>query len=151
VVDVAPFDDSDPVEATRAIAGELERFSATLAQRPRWLVLNKLDLLPEDEREARAEEIVSRLDWTGPVFRISAIAGEGTQALVQAVHRWLTEQRRLEAEDDQAAEREAEMRRRMEAEAVARAEQRLRGKRRQEEDDDDFDEDDYDVDVEYVE
>nr|WP_299246158.1 Obg family GTPase CgtA [uncultured Halomonas sp.] len=153
VVDVAPFDESDPVEAAQAITHELEQFSATLAERPRWLVLNKLDLLPEDEREARIDDIVSRLDWDGPLFRISAISGEGTDALVQAAYRWLTAQRRLEAEDEEAAEREQDMRRRMEAEAVARAEAKLSRKRKsavEDDDDDDFDDDEYDVDVEYV-
>ncbi|MCE8033931.1 Obg family GTPase CgtA [Billgrantia tianxiuensis] len=153
VVDVAPFDESDPVEVARAIAHELEQFSPTLAERPRWLVLNKLDLVPEEEREARVAAIVEGLGWEGPVFRISAISGEGTDALVQAAHRWLTEQRRLENEDEEAAEREREMRERMEAEAVARTEARLgrrRKRRDQDEDDDDFDDDDYDVEVEYA-
>ncbi|MFC3284201.1 Obg family GTPase CgtA [Litchfieldella rifensis] len=151
VVDVAPFDESDPVEAAEAIVHELEQFSQALSERPRWLVLNKLDLLPADEREAHAKEIVERLGWEGPVFCISAIAGEGTEPLVQAAYRWLTEQRRLENEDEQAAEREREMRRRMEAEAVARTEARLgRKRKRDDEDDDDFDDDDYDVEVEYV-
>ncbi|WP_111413375.1 Obg family GTPase CgtA [Billgrantia lactosivorans] len=152
VVDVAPFDESDPVEVARAIAHELEQFSPTLAERPRWLVLNKLDLVPEEEREARVQAIVEGLAWEGPVFRIAAISGEGTDALVQAAHRWLTEQRRLENEDEEAAEREREMRERMEAEAVARTEARLgRRRKRSDQDDDDFDDDDYDVEVEYVE
>ncbi len=153
VVDVAPFDESDPVEAAQAIAHELEQFSPTLAERPRWLVINKLDLVPEEEREARVAAIVEGLAWEGPVYRISAISGEGTDALVQAAHRWLTEQRRLEHEDEEAAEREREMRERMEAEAVARTEARLGRKRkhRDQDDDDDFDDDDYDVEVEYVE
>ncbi len=153
VVDVAPFDESDPVEVARAIALELEQFSPTLAERPRWLVLNKLDLVPEEEREARVQAIVEGLGWEGPVFRISAISGEGTDALVQAAHRWLTEQRLLENEDEEAAERERAMRERMEAEAVARTEARLgrRRKRSDQDDDDDFDDGDYDVEVEYVE
>ncbi|MHB0777325.1 Obg family GTPase CgtA [Halomonas sp. WWR20] len=150
VVDVAPFDDSDPVEVTQAIARELEQFSQTLAARPRWLVLNKLDLLPEEEREARANDIVERLGWEGPVFRIAAISGEGTDALVQAAYRWLTEQRQLEAEDEDAAEREREIRVRMESEAVARAETRLGRRRKDDDDDEDFDDDDYDVEVEYA-
>ncbi|WP_442487886.1 Obg family GTPase CgtA [Halomonas litopenaei] len=151
VVDVAPFDESDPVEAAEAIVHELGEFSPTLAERPRWLVLNKLDLLPEGEREATADEIVRRLDWEGPVFRISAISNVGTEALVQAAHRWLTEQRTLENEDDEAMEREQEMRQRMEDEAVARTEARLgRPRKRDEDDDDDLDDDDYDVEVEYV-
>ncbi|MGM0914335.1 MAG: Obg family GTPase CgtA [Pseudomonadota bacterium] len=151
VVDVAPFDESDPVEAAEAIIHELGEFSPALAELPRWLVLNKLDLLPEEEREARADEIVRRLAWDGPVFRISAISADGTDALVQAAYRWLTEQRQLENEDEEAAERAREMRARMEDEAVARTEARLGRKRKSaDEDDDDFDDDDYDVEVEYA-
>lgn len=151
VVDVSPFDESDPVDAAEAIVHELEQFSQALSERPRWLVLNKLDLLPEEEREVRVAEIVERLGWEGPVFRIAAIAGDGTDALVQAAHRWLIEQRRLENEDEAAAERERLMRERMEAEAVARTEARLgRKRKRDDEDDDDFDDDDYDVEVEYA-
>ncbi|QTF92472.1 Obg family GTPase CgtA [Halomonas sp. BM-2019] len=151
VVDVAPFDESDPVAAAEAIIHELGEFSPALAELPRWLVLNKLDLLPAEEREAKAEEIVRRLNWEGPVFRISAISGDGTDALVQAAHRWLTEQRQLENEDEEAAERAREMRVRMEEEAVARTEARLgRRRKKRDEDDDDFDDDDYDVEVEYA-
>ncbi|WP_445003569.1 Obg family GTPase CgtA [Halomonas mongoliensis] len=151
VVDVAPFDESDPVEAAEAIIHELGEFSPALAELPRWLVLNKLDLLPAEGREAKAEEIVSRLGWEGPVFRISAISADGTDALVQAAHRWLTEQRQLENEDEEAAERAREMRERMEEEAVARTEARLgRRRKRADDDDDDFDDDDYDVEVEYA-
>jgi GTP-binding protein len=150
VVDVAPFDESDPVEAAEAIIRELGQFSPALSERPRWLVLNKLDLVPEAERDARVEEIVRRLEWEGPMFRISAIGSEGTDALVQAAHRWLTEQRQLENDDEEAAEREREMRLRMEDEAVARTEARLGRKRQRDEEDDDFDDDDYDVEVEYA-
>ncbi len=152
VVDVAPFDESDPVEAAEAIIHELGEFSPALAELPRWLVLNKLDLLPAEEREAVADEIVRRLGWEGPVFRISAISSDGTDALVQAAYRWITEQRRLENEDEEAAERAREMRARMEDEAVARTEARLGRKRKRDDevDDDDFDDDDYDVEVEYA-
>lgn len=153
VVDVAPFDESDPVEAAQAIVRELGQFSPTLAERPRWLVLNKLDLLPEDRRDAVVDDILKRLDHDGPVFRISAISRDGTAALVQAAHRWLTEQRQLENEDEEAAEHEREMCRRMEDEAVARTEARLGHQRRRrvdEDDDDDFDDDDYDVKIEYA-
>lgn len=152
VVDMAPFDESDPVEAAEAIIHELGQFSPALAELPRWLVVNKLDLVPEEEREARVAAIVEGLAWEGPVYRISAISGEGTDALVQAAHRWLTERRRLEHEDEEAAERERQMRERMEAESVARTEARLgRRRKRKDDDDDDFDDDDYNVEVEYVE
>jgi len=85
LIDVQPFDGSDPVESARKIVRELEKYSAELAQQPRWLVLNKLDLLPEQEQDARCEQIVAGLDWRGPVFRISALSGAGTDALVKAI------------------------------------------------------------------
>lgn len=151
VVDVAPFDESDPVEAAKAIVHELGQFSPALSERPRWLVLNKFDLLPEEEREERAQKIIQALNWEGSVFRISAISSDGTDKLVQAAYRWLTEQRRLENEDEEALAREQEMRRRMEEESVARTEDRLgRRRKRDDEDDEDFDDDDYDVEVEYA-
>lgn len=89
------------VEDARAVAAELGRFSDELAQLPRWLVLNKLDLLPEDEQADRVQAIVDTLGWTEPVYAISAVSGQGTDALVQATMRYL-EQRA--AEDREAAE-----------------------------------------------
>lgn len=86
LVDVAPHEGGgDPVTEARAIAQELENFSPELARRERWLVLNKIDLLPAEEREARCREIANGLNWTGPVFRISGLAGEGTEALCQKI------------------------------------------------------------------
>ncbi|WP_017431371.1 Obg family GTPase CgtA [Vreelandella jeotgali] len=153
VIDVAPFDESDPVASAKAIARELTEFSPALAERPRWLVLNKLDLLPEEKRGACAEAIVQELGWEGPVFSLSAISQEGTRPLVEAVHRWLVEQQRLEHEDDAVRAEERAMRRRMDEESVERTEARLGRKRKprdDEDDDDDFDDDDYDVAVEYA-
>ena len=89
LVDVAPFDGSDPADSVRKIAAELERFSPELAGRERWLVLNKIDLLPEDEREAHCRQIIEALDWQGPVFNIAAISKEGTQALIYKVMEFL--------------------------------------------------------------
>lgn len=153
VIDLAPFDESDPAVAAETIIRELSQFSPTLAESPRWLVLNKCDLVDEAQRAAIEARIVERLDWQGPVFHIAAISGQGTQALVQAVHRWLVEQRQLEQEDEGVAERLRGIRERMEAEAVARTEARLAfmagRKRRDTHDDDDFDDDDFDVEVEY--
>ncbi len=86
LVDIAPPDpDADPVEGARAIVGELKKFSPSLAKKPRWLVLNKLDLLPGEEGEARCREIVRRLRFKGPVFCISGATGRGTAELCQAV------------------------------------------------------------------
>ncbi len=83
LVDVAPMDEStDPAQEVRRIAAELEKYSSDLARRERWLVLNKIDLLPEDEIQERCQAIVDALQWQGPVYRISAISGEGTRQLV---------------------------------------------------------------------
>jgi len=86
LVDVSPYSDSgDPMRDVTVIFGELARYSAELASRERWLVLNKLDLLPVEQRAARTAEIVAALNWTGPVFGIAAIDGAGTEALIHAV------------------------------------------------------------------
>ncbi|MDH5378838.1 MAG: GTPase ObgE [Gammaproteobacteria bacterium] len=82
LVDVAPLDESiDPVEDVRVIEKELANYSDELAKYDRWLVLNKVDLLPDDEREARCQAIIQRLNWQGPVFTISAMKQEGTREL----------------------------------------------------------------------
>jgi GTP-binding protein len=85
LVDVAPLDDSDPVADVQAIVRELEKFSPELGERERWLVLNKIDLLADDEREARCRAIVERLGWRGPVFSIAAVSQQGTRELVFAI------------------------------------------------------------------
>jgi GTP-binding protein len=89
MVDVLPVDGSDPAEQFKKIERELHRFSEDLAARPRWLVLNKVDLLPAGEVDAVCAEIETRLEWCGPTFRISAISGKGTDALARAVMRHL--------------------------------------------------------------
>ncbi|HKV96329.1 MAG TPA: GTPase ObgE [Gammaproteobacteria bacterium] len=82
LVDVAtPADAADPVRDAQAIIGELQKFSPELAQRERWLVLNKIDLLPPSERDVRCRAIEEGLHWQGPVFRISGLSGEGTREL----------------------------------------------------------------------
>ena len=68
----------------RAIVGELKKFSADLAKKPRWLLLNKSNLLPPEEAEKRAKDIVRRLRFRGPHFLISGVTGAGTAELVQA-------------------------------------------------------------------
>jgi len=88
LVDIAPPDpEADPVVDARAIAAELKKFSPELAQRERWLVLNKIDLLPPAEAEKRCKEIVRRLRWKGPVYRISGATKQGTQELCRDVMR----------------------------------------------------------------
>lgn len=151
LVDVAPYDGSSPAESVKTIAHELEKFSETLAERPRWLVLNKVDMVAEDEREAHCQAIVDELGWDGPVFWISALTGEGTKPLVQAVMRWIEEQAEVEAENPEAAEAEAARRQRMDEEARAKlaADRQARRAARQDHDDD-FDDDDDDDGVEVV-
>ena len=97
LVDVAPYDGSDPVESVRIIERELAKFSDELAVRERWLVLNKLDLVPEEEREALCEDIVRRLDWQGPVYRIAALSKDGTVRLTQDIMEHLEQQREAHA------------------------------------------------------
>ncbi|SFN44750.1 Obg family GTPase CgtA [Marinobacter pelagius] len=153
LVDVAPYDGSSPADAVRAIAHELEKFSETLANRPRWLVLNKVDMVAEEDRDAHCQAIIDELGWDGPVFRISAITGEGTKPLVQAVMRWIEDQAQEEAENPEFAEEEAARRQRMDEEARAKIEadrKARRAARQDEDDDDDFDDDDYDVEIVYA-
>jgi GTP-binding protein len=87
VVDLAPFDENvDPVAQAKAIAGELKKYDAGLYEKPRWLVLNKLDMIPVEERAARVKDFVKRLRFKGPVFEISALTREGCEPLVQAIY-----------------------------------------------------------------
>lgn len=152
VVDMTPWDDSDPAANVRSIEKELEKFSPTLAERERWLVLNKLDLVPEDERDAVCRQVLDKLDWKGPVFQVSALSGEGTRPLTQAVMRWIEDQAEVEAEDPQAAAAERDRRARMDVEARERIQslRRALNAAGEDEDDDDFDEDDYDVEIVYT-
>jgi GTP-binding protein len=93
LIDVAPFDESDPVHTAQTIVQELEKYSPELAAKPRWLVLNKLDLVPAEERQARCEDIIKRLHWHGPVYQISAIKQKGTQELCYALMDYLEQLR----------------------------------------------------------
>jgi len=86
LIDIAPLDpEADTVGDARAIQAELKKYSADLAAKPRWLVLNKMDLLPPEEAAARGAKIVRQLRFSGPVFLISGATGEGTKPLCQAV------------------------------------------------------------------
>ena len=87
LVDMAPFDDVDPVAQAKAIIKELKTYDASLGDKPRWFVLNKLDMVPAEEREARVKDFVKRMRWKGPVFEISALTREGCESLVQAIYK----------------------------------------------------------------
>jgi GTPase len=87
VIDFVPFDDTvDPVAQARAIVGELKKYDEQLHAKPRWIVLNKLDMVPGEERERRVKEFVRRLRWKGPVFQISALTREGCEPLIRAIY-----------------------------------------------------------------
>ena len=93
IVDIAPIDGSDVAGQVRAIEQELEKFNPELLERPRWLVLNKADLLAEDERQAAAEQVVAELGWTAPWFLVSAATRDNTMPVCQQVQRFFESQR----------------------------------------------------------
>ena len=87
MIDLAPFDDAvDPVAQAKAITLELNKYDPELFDKPRWLVLNKLDMVPTDERAARVKDFVKRFKYKGPVFEISALNREGCEGLVRAIY-----------------------------------------------------------------
>ena len=94
LVDIAPFEaGADPVAQAKGIVAELKKYDRTLYEKPRWLVLNKIDMVPADERERRIADIVRRLRWKQPVFAISALTREGCALLMQAVYEHVATQR----------------------------------------------------------
>jgi len=100
IVDIAPFDEAvDPVAQARAIVAELKKYDPKLHAKPRWLVLNKLDMVPVEERERRVSEFVRRLRWKGPVFQISALTRAGCETLVRAVYQHVASLRNVIPED----------------------------------------------------
>ena len=100
LVDIAPMDpEANPSADVIAIANELRNFSADLAEKPRWLIINKTDLLPADELAKARQKLLSELAWEGPVFEVSAATGEGTEALGQAIMRELELKLEHEADD----------------------------------------------------
>jgi GTP-binding protein len=106
IVDIAPMDPSaDPVADFKAIEAELGRHSRLLAEKPRWLVINKVDLLPADALAKARQELLDGLCWKGPMFEVSAATGEGTKALGQAIMRELEEMNRQQAEARDAGDK----------------------------------------------
>ena len=149
IVDMAPWDGVEPADAAVAIVNELERFSPTLASRPRWLVLNKTDLIDAEVLAERRRAVIEALGWEGPVYEIAAISADGTERLCQDMMILLEEQREAELADPELAEAEAEQQSRMQREARERIAE-LRSRRRADTTDDEDDDDDYDVEVEYA-
>ena len=106
LVDLAPIDpDADPVRDAKAIVGELLKHDPALADKPRWLVLNKLDLIPEEDREKTVKDFLKAYKkatkYDGPVFPITAISGEGTKPLIYAIHEALEQMAKPEIPDDE--------------------------------------------------
>lgn len=92
VIDIAPMDGSDPVAGARAIVAELKKHDPVLHRKPRWIVFNKIDLVPVELRPARMASLVRRLRTKAPVHAVSAATGEGCRELMFAVQRFLDEQ-----------------------------------------------------------
>ena len=101
LVDAAPLHESvDPVDEVQALEKEMAKFDPELLEYDRWLVLNKLDLLPEDERDARCEEIVQQLNWQEPVFHLSALNKQGTQELCYRIMEYIEEKQERVTSDE---------------------------------------------------
>ncbi|GAC1417661.1 MAG: GTPase ObgE [Burkholderiaceae bacterium] len=97
IVDVAPFDVAvDPVKEAKAIVRELKKYDESLFDKPRWLVLNKLDMVPDEERVKCVKGFVKRFGWKGPVFQISALTRAGCEDLVIEIYNYLAAQRAAE-------------------------------------------------------
>ncbi|MFT7558755.1 MAG: GTP-binding protein [Flavobacteriales bacterium] len=152
LIDVFPVDGSTSLEQAKTIIAELERFSPSLAERERWLVLNKSDLLGADELQAAMDELRAGLNWKGKIYTISAISGEGTQVLCNDLLMQLEELWGAERTDEDAAKLEKDFQVRMRSEVRDKIlEQRaLRRKNNSNDDFDDDEEDDHDVDVVYA-
>jgi GTP-binding protein len=156
LVDMMPFDGSTPEHNARVIEKELKTFSSTLSDQDRWLVLNKVDLIPKDEVQDACQKVVTALSWEGPVFYISGLASLGTKSLCATIMDYIDDKRQQEEADPellvladhQRQIIQAEARDRIEDLAIMRRQSRQKSKI---DDDDDDDEDDHDVEVVYVE
>ena len=152
LVDMMPYDGSTPEHNARVIEKELKTFSSTLSDQDRWLVLNKVDLIPEDEVQDACQKVVTALSWEGPVFHISGLASVGTKSLCATIMDYIDDKRQQEEADPellvladhQRQIIQAEARDRIEDLAIMRRQSRQKSKI-------DDDEDDHDVEVVYVE
>ena len=152
LVDMMPYDGSTPEHNARVIEKELKTFSSTLSDQDRWLVLNKVDLIPEDEVQDACQKVVTALSWEGPVFYISGLASVGTKSLCATIMDYIDDKRQQEEADPellvladhQRQIIQAEARDRIEDLAIMRRQSRQKSKI-------DDDEDDHDVEVLYVE
>ncbi|GAA4884228.1 Obg family GTPase CgtA [Ferrimonas pelagia] len=141
IIDMAPIDGSEPADVATAILHELEAYSPKLFNKPRCLLLNKLDMVPEEEREERMQAVVDALEWDGDVYPISAISRQGTEPLVRDLQTMLDT---LPVEEEEIEE-DTEVRFKWEHHHAQQMQQVVEDDL----DDDDWDEDDYDVEVVY--
>ena len=152
LVDLAPYDGSDPAESAAAIIEELEKFSTVLAQKERWLVLNKIDMLPEENVDSICDALLKKLKWQGKVFKVSAINKAGTPELCEKVMTLIEERNTRIIEDDVFRFNDVEQQQQMDYEirrSIERSRDLWREKRKDLKGQHD-DEDDYDIEVEYV-
>jgi GTP-binding protein len=148
LVDMMPYDGSTPEENARVIEKELAAFSPTLAEQDRWLVLNKIDLLPDDQIDDQCQAVIKSLDWSGPIFQISGLASQGTKVLCAAIMDYIDDLRQQEEAEPQLLDIAEKRRTQIQAEARKRIDN-LASVRRQSRAK--VQDDDHDVDIVYAE
>jgi len=107
IVDFSGFGDNvDPVKEAKALVRELEKYDEELLNKPRWLVLNKLDVVDEEERKKKVKDFIKKMGWKGPYFEISALSHDGCPELVNAIYQHLEEKKAqtFRAEETQMTE-----------------------------------------------
>lgn len=151
LVDMMPYDGSTPEHNARVIEKELKTFSSTLSDQDRWLVLNKVDLIPEDEVQDACQKVVTALSWEGPVFYISGLASVGTKSLCATIMDYIDDKRQQEEADPELLVLADHQRQIIQAEARDRIEDLAIMRRQSRQKSKIDDEDDYDMEVVYVE
>jgi GTP-binding protein len=145
ILDIEPIDGSSPAEAARAIVGELEKYSPKLAAKPRWLVFNKIDLMLEEDLQAKIDAVVAELDWQGDVYTMSAFNRIGTKELSFKLLDYISSLPPV----DNSIDPDSEIEFKWDNYHEATTESVNEDYNDDDDDDDDFDEDDYDVEVIY--
>ena len=146
LIDVAPVDGSDPGQNYKLIEQEVVRYSDGIAQKNRWLVFTKLDVLSDELADDIISEALTSIEYDGPVFRVSALLGRGTEELIHTVQAYLREQNTIESDESKQAERNDQIR--QEVHDFSSAQRKIRRDRRQKIVEEGRD-DDFDVDVHY--
>ena len=154
IVDLLPYDGT-PEEQAQIIVSELTQFSPALANRERWLVLNKMDLLPEEDQKERTQAVIDALEWTGPVYVVSALNKQNLERICYDIMDYVEDFREKLEDPEFAEEQMADLRLVQEEgrDTIIRARETARAARAlgsDNMDDDDFDDDDFDVEVEYA-